>query len=196
MAATLHQPVIRNDRWKLPRVERAGLPGLHLFDHGVGDPGHQVPGHLGAVDVGEVVGDVSSGHALRIQTQHRVVEPSQPPGVLGEHRRCERAGPVPWHLDPDLTDVGADRLRGGAVADVAGAGPVVAVVTEVLGQLHVQRCLQHLLGQPGQQPTRPGQLHPLRPGRRHQLIRQRRKIRRHGRRLGSLLCVSELCGHA
>ena len=54
-----------------------------------------------------------------------------------------------------------------------GAGRVVLVVAEVVGDLAFQRGLQHNLGQLLQQPTLTGQLQPLFPGLGHQLPYQR-----------------------
>lgn len=68
------------------------------------------------------------------------------------------------------------------------------IVAEMFGQLDIQRRLEHLLGQPGQQPARPGQLHTLRSSGRHQLIGQHGQIRRH--RPLTQLRFSDLCGHA
>jgi hypothetical protein len=68
--------------------------------------------------------------------------------VLGDHRRGERAGAVPRHVDRDLADVGADRLGRSAVAGVPATVTawVVSLVVEVLSHLDLQRRFQHLLG--------------------------------------------------
>jgi hypothetical protein len=153
------------------------LPFLHVGDHRVGHPRDQIPGHLGAIDIGQVVGDIAGRHALRIQRQHRVVEPGQPPRVLGHHDRAERADPVSRHVDPHLADIGAHRLAAAAVTHVPRPGPLPAVVAQMIGQLDIQRRLQDPLGQPGQQAARAGQLDALRARRRHQLLGHRRKVR-------------------
>lgn len=141
-----------------------------------------------------MVRDVAGGHPFRVQTEHRIVEARQPPGVLGHDRRGERARPVPRHRDPHLTNVGADGLLAASVADVATTGALVPLMTEMLGQLDVEGGFQHLLGQTGQQPTRPGQLDPTRSSSRHQLVGKFGQIR--CRRNGSRLVVLDLCSHA
>jgi hypothetical protein len=46
----------------------------------------------------------------------------------------------------------------------------VLVVADVLGQLRLERGLQHRLRQPGQQPTGADQVHPLDPGSGHRIL--------------------------
>jgi hypothetical protein len=50
-------------------------------------------------------------------------------------------------------------------------------MAKMLAEFGPQRRLQHLPGQPGQQPTRTSQLDTPRSGRRDQLLSQRRQIR-------------------
>ena len=138
-----------------------------------------------------MVGDVAGRHPLRIQAQHRVVEPRQPPGVLRHHRRRERAGPVTRDVDAHVPDIGADRLAGAAVTDVPGRRPLVPIVTEMAGHLDLERGLQHLLRQPRQQPPRTGQVHPPRAGGLDELLGQALQIRLDGR-----LPLNDLNAHA
>lgn len=51
-------------------------------------------------------------------------------------------------------------------------------MTKMISQLRLQRRLQHLAGQQGQQAIRAGQLHALLARLNHQLLRHRRHIRR------------------
>lgn len=46
-------------------------------------------------------------------------------------------------------------------------------MTEMVAQLDIQRCLEHLLGQAGQLPARTGQLDALRARRRDELVSRR-----------------------
>ena len=52
-----------------------------------------------------------------------------------------RYGPIPRHADSHVTDVGAHSLPAAAVTHIAGAGAIVPLMAEVLGQLHAQRGL-------------------------------------------------------
>jgi hypothetical protein len=167
---------------------------LHILNHRVGHPGDQIPRHLAAVDVSQVVGDVAGSHALRIQREHRVIEAGQPPRVLGHHRRTKRPSPVPGHADAHLADIRAHRLGTRPIAHIARPGPLAPLVPQMLDQLGVQRRLQHLLGQPGQQPTRPRQLDALTASSRDQLLSHRRQIRRCQPRL--VLHISDVRSHA
>lgn len=51
------------------------------------------------------------------------------------------------------------------------ADRIVGLVTQMIGELLLQRRLQHPLGQPGQQPVRPDQFGTLTAGARHQTTR-------------------------
>jgi MFS family permease len=85
--------------------------------------------------------------------------------------------PAPTRADeptPPPTRSSADQSLGrGTVADVAFRARHPAVLmTKVLGQLRLQRGLQHPRGEPGQHPTRPGQRDAGLTGLRHQLLSQ------------------------
>ncbi|MBO2443863.1 hypothetical protein J4557_40710 [Actinomadura nitritigenes] len=156
---------------RIHRIERPSPPGLHLFHDFVGDPRDQVARHLDLIDLGQVRADLPGGQALGIQRGDRLVEPFDPAGVLGHDLRLEHPRPVPRHLDPHRPDLGRHRLSRGAVAVVAGRdGRAFApLIAQMIGHLGFQRGLQHGLGDPGRQPVRPDQRHPLGPGLRGQL---------------------------
>ena len=128
----------------------------------------------GAVDVGEVRRDLASGQASGRQRQDDLVDPGQPALPFLHDRRLERAVPITGHLDLHRPDLGEHRLRPSAVAAVAAisTGGVVLFVAQVLGELRLERGLQHRLGQPGQQPCRADQLHTLGSGLRDQSLRE------------------------
>jgi len=156
-------------------VQRALLPGLHLLDHLVGDPGDGLLAHLRAVDLGEVRADLARGQALGIQRQHDLIDPGQPPLPFPGDLRPGRAMPVAGHLDRYLpAGLGQHCLGPGPVPHVPRiiTGRAVLVMTEMLGHLLIQRRLQHRLGQLLQQPIRAGQRHALLPGPGHQLLGQ------------------------
>jgi len=66
-------------------------------------------------------------------------------------------------------------------------------MTQMVAQLDIQRGLQDLLRQPGQQPTRASQLDALPASRRNELLGQRRQIRR--RRTLLVLHLTDTRGH-
>jgi hypothetical protein len=96
------------------------------------------------------------------------------PRVLRDHQRLEAAGPVPRHRDPHRPGIGVHRLRRMPVPHVRRPAPgrVALVIAQVIGQLGLQRRLQHHLRDRGQQPAGPGQLDPFRAGPADQLLGQ------------------------
>ena len=79
-------------------------------------------------------------------------------------------------------DLGQLRLRAGAVAHIRTQRRCAVLVAQVLGQLRLEGGLQHLLGQPGQQPARADQGHPL-------------SLRLGEQLLGELLLINDLSRH-
>ncbi len=82
-------------------VERPAAPRLDLVPHTVGDPRHQIVGHVHAVHLGQVRLDVANGHAPRIQGDDLVVEPLETGAALGHDPRLEIAVAVPGHVQID-----------------------------------------------------------------------------------------------
>jgi len=120
----------------------------------------------------KVRADLPGGQALGIQRQHHLIDTRKPPLALADDLRLKRAIPVPWNLDGHLARrLGQHRLGPGAIAHVPRRRLAVLVMAQVLGQLLVQRRLQHRLGQLLEQPIRAGQRQALLPGPPHQLLR-------------------------
>src|SRR5689334_14071216 len=86
--------------------------------------------------------------------------PAQPPLPLAHDLRIETALTVPRHSNLDRPDIGEHRLGPTAVAGVPAIlpGRVVLLIAEVVGNLPVQRGLEHPLRQLLQQTTFAGQL--------------------------------------
>jgi hypothetical protein len=152
-----HQGVQVEDRVEL--LQRAGLPGLDLLEHRVGDRGDGVVGQLHPQRAGQMVGDVAHGHPTRIQRDDHLVEPAGAAGALRDQPRLEGAGAVPRGVQRHRTDLGGQRLRGAAVARVRAAPPgrVAALVAQVLGQLGGQAALEHRFDHLREEPALPGQ---------------------------------------
>src|SRR5512133_1234561 len=123
MADTVARPVrpVRRVRETVahtphPRAAR----GLHLLKELVGDPRDSLPAHRGAVDLGEVRGDLAGGQALGIEREHDLIDAAQPSLPLLDYLWFEAAGTIARHLDIDLPGgLGQHRLGPGTVADVA-----------------------------------------------------------------------------
>ena len=140
-------------------------------------------GHLRAVDLGQVRGDLPVGQPFRRQGNHHVVDPGQPPLPFGDDFRLEAGIPVPRHRDLHRPGLGEHRLGPAPVAGIAAiaAFRVVLGIAEVIIQLAFQGALDHHLGQPAQQAALAGQLQPAGPGPLGQLAQQlligRRQLR-------------------
>jgi len=117
-------------------------------------------GHLRAIHLGQMGADLTSGQALRRQRQHHVLHTGQAALPLAHDLRLETAITIAGHVNRYRADLGQHRLTTGAVTTVAtiAAGRIVLVVAQVVGDLTLQRRLQHPLGQLLQQPTLTGQL--------------------------------------
>jgi len=140
--ADLHVDGVDEDH-RVDRVQRPVLPLEHALDDLVGDRGDRLPGHLRAVDLGQVGLHLAGGQALGRQRDHQLVHPGEPSLPLGHDLRLETAVPVAGHVDLHRTDLGQHRLGAVAVAGIptVAAGGVVALVAEVIGDLTLQRRL-------------------------------------------------------
>jgi len=146
-----HQGVDEHDR--IDAIQWSVLPFGHLLDDLVGDPADRVLGHGRAIDVVEVRGDLSGRQPTRGEREHDLVDPGESSLTFLDDLRLERPRPVPGHVDLDGTDLGQHGLGAAAVADVAALSLLVLLVTEVFGQLCLERCLQDSLGESVQQPV-------------------------------------------
>jgi hypothetical protein len=85
-------------------LQRAGLPGLDLLEHPVGDLGDGLVGDLGADRAREVVLDIADRHPTRTQADDHVVEAVQAPRALRHQRRGERRTAIPWDVQRHVPD--------------------------------------------------------------------------------------------
>ena len=112
--------------------------------------------------------DLSRGQSLRIQRQHDLVHIGKPPLPLLHDLRLERPVPVAGNIDADFTRrIGDNRLGAGPVAHIHRLAPrpsPVLLISQVLGELLVQRRFQNIFGEQLQQPIRAGQLQAPLPG--------------------------------
>ena len=108
-------------------------------------------------------GHLAGGQAAGGQRQHDLVDPVQAALALAHDLRLEAGVAVARDFDLDRADLGEHGLGAGAVAGVPAVAPgrVVAVIAQVLAQLGLQGGLEHRLGQPGEQPVRADELHPV-----------------------------------
>jgi hypothetical protein len=182
--------VIRDVGWKPSRVQWPALPLRQAVHHPVGDRGDRLFRHLGAVDPGQVRGDLPVGQPFRGQGNDHLAGSGEPPLPLGGDSRLEAGIAVPGYRDFHRPGIGEHRLGPAPVAGIAAvpAGRVVLAVAEVVVQLAFQRALDDHFRQPAQQPALAGQLQPAGAGPLGQLA-QRLLIGR-----GQLRCVLVLAG--
>jgi hypothetical protein len=83
-------------------VQRAGGPIVHLLDHLVRDPRDGLLADRGAVDLGEMRGDLPGRQALGVEGQHDLIDTVQAALPLLDDLRAKRAGPIPGHVDLHL----------------------------------------------------------------------------------------------
>ena len=129
---------------------------------------------LGAIHLLKVVQDVAHAHPVRIQRDDHVVQAAgDPPRALRDQQRLEGPGPVPRHLQRDRPDPGLDGLGDAPVPGVPRPVPgrIVPPVTQVRGQLGLQRPLQHRPHQLAEHRALAGQPQP--PGRVLRALQQR-----------------------
>ena len=153
-----HQSVQVDDR--IHRLQRTGLPRLHLLQHRVGDIGDRLVGQLGAQGAFQMGLNIPNRHATRIQADDHVRQPTDPALPLRHQPRLEAAQPVPRRRQIHVADLGAQSLRGEPIAGVARAvpGPVMPLIPQVIGQLGLQAGLQDSFHQLGHETALPGQL--------------------------------------
>jgi hypothetical protein len=158
--------VIRDVGWKPSRIQRPGLPFRQALHYPVGNRRDRLLGHLRAVYLGQVRGDLPVGQAFRRQGNHHILDPGQPPLPLGDDLRLEAGIPVPRHRDLHWPGLGENGLGPAAVAGIAAiaAFRVMLAVAEMVIQLALQGALDDHLGQLAQQAALAGQLQPAGPG--------------------------------
>jgi hypothetical protein len=174
------------------------LPLLRLLNHRVGDLRDQVTGHLGTVDMGQMIGDIAGRHPLRITLSTASSKPASRRACLGTTTGLNvPARSLATLMRTSRTSV-RHRLTAVAIAHFAGPRPLAAVMAEMLAQLDIQLRFQHLLDQPGQQPTRPGQLNTLPAAQRSRAAQPTRTdpVQQQPRPNVVLPHISDLRGHA
>ena len=115
----------------------------------VGDCGDEIGRDLYAVNLLQVRLDLPEGHASGVHRDDLVVEAVEARLPFLDELRLELGVTVAWDINVELAALAFDRLRGLAVAGVAGVVPgrVVRLIAEVMGQLALQRPLDHRLGE-------------------------------------------------
>ena len=173
LVADLDPQRVEEDQ-RIDRLQRPGLPGGDLLQHGIRHRADQVGRDLDAVELAQVPDDLAGAHAARVHRHDLVVEAGKAALVLGDQLRIEARLPVARHLQLDLAGVGRHRLA--AIAVAAVAGPVLA--DEVMVHLGVQRPLGQRLLQIVEQAVRVERR--LRIGAGQQLVEDRiRNLRPH-----------------
>jgi hypothetical protein len=159
--ADLHLDGVDEDH-RIHGVQGAALPVRHSLHHPLGNGRDRLLGHLGAIHIGQVRGDLPVGQPFRGQGNDHVVDPGQPPLPLGDDFRLEAGIPVPRHRNLDRPGAGEHGLLAVAVAGITAipARRVILLIAEVVIQLALQGAFDHHLGQPAQQPALAGQLQP------------------------------------
>ena len=143
-------------------MEKAGSAIPPLLHKEVGNSGNGLLRDLGAVDLGEVRGDLPVREPYRGQGNDHLIDRGQPPLTFGEDFRLEAGMPVQRHADIHRAGMGNYRLGPVAVAGIAAVAAfrVILSVGEMVIQLAFQCTLDHDRGQAAQQPALAGQLQP------------------------------------
>src|SRR5918994_1284325 len=167
-----HQRVQIQDR--VDRLQRPGLPGLHLLRDRVGDVGDRLVAELGAQGAFQMGLDVADRHPTRIEADDHVRQPADPALTLRHQPRVEGAVPVPRGGQLQITDLGAQPFTRRPVPGVPRPAPrrIVLLIAQMPGQLSLQTGLQHPLHQLRQKPALPGQLDPTLIDPVHQLVQE------------------------
>ncbi len=166
-----------NEKHRVHRVERPGLPELHVVDDGVGDPRDCRAVNLLVIHVEEVRGDVASRQALGVERDDHLIEPSKPARTDRHRDWVEIAIAITRHFHSDAANLGSNRFRVVAVARVARPSALerVRFVAEMVGDLGFQRPLQHLLHETGQQAALAGERDAVSVGLIDQALRDQRQ---------------------
>ena len=102
----------------------------------------------GPVQLGDVGLDLAGGHPAGVQGDDLLVQTGQPPLALLDQLRLEVALAIPRSVDPNPTLIGQERLGRPAVAGVPRAAwrRLTGRIAQMLGQLLLQRSLDHPAG--------------------------------------------------
>jgi hypothetical protein len=133
----------------------------------VGDPADGLLRHRGAVDLGEVRGDLTSGQPVGIQRQDDLIDPAESAlPLLYDHRL---KGPLPVAGDLDLDALGElleQPVRPGqgqslllGQPDQLNSGKLLSRGLRLLLRTHNIQCRHHGTSPPGSQPSASGRKH-------------------------------------
>ena len=124
--ADLHVDGADEHHWIHP-IQRPGLPVDQLAQDPGGNRADRVFGDLDPLDLLQVGEDRAMGETLGRQRQPQPIDPTEAAPTFPDHRRFERALPIPGDVDLDRADIDEDRVGTRAVAGVpaaaAGGGP-------------------------------------------------------------------------
>src|SRR5271165_5434252 len=116
--ADLHVDSVDED-YRVNRIERPALPFRQAFHDPVGNSRDRLLGDLGAIDLGQVRGDLPVRQPFRRQGNDQVVDPGQPPLPFGDDYRLETGIPVPRHAELHRAHLGDHRLGAVAITGIA-----------------------------------------------------------------------------
>lgn len=101
--ADLHDYGVNQDHGT-DRVERTGLPCLHIVKDPVSDLRHQFPRDVLPINIGQVRLDIAGRHALGIKRRDGLVEPGNSSLVRRHDRWLEGPLPIARYLHRDLAN--------------------------------------------------------------------------------------------
>jgi len=84
---------------RVDRIQRPGAPRVNVLEYRVGDQADRVAADLGAVELGQMRGDVADGQPAGVEPEDLLVQAGQPGGALGQNLRLEAALVVVWCFD-------------------------------------------------------------------------------------------------
>jgi hypothetical protein len=141
--------------YRIHRIDRAGLPGRDFLDHDVRHPRNRGRRDAGAIDLGQMLGDIASRHAAGIQRQNHVLDLAQAAFAFGHDRGVKRAVAVTRHFELDRP---CGRHDGFAAMPVAGiartvTGWIAVLIAEMIGDFDIQSVFEHSFGHLRKQPV-------------------------------------------
>ena len=157
---------------RIHRVQRSGLPGLHLLSDRLGDVGDCFVAQLGTQGALQVGLNIPNRHPTRIQADDHVRQAANTARAFSHQPRLERPSAVPWGGQVDIADLSAQPFRGEPIPRIARSvtGSVMLLIAQMVGELSLQPGLQNPLHQLRQKPALTSQLHPIPVDAGHQIV--------------------------
>src|SRR5690625_2170496 len=126
-------------------LQRPGLPGQDFIENLVRDFADGLMTEFRADGTGQVMLDVSDGHATRIEADDHVIQPTKPSLAFGNQRRDERPVTVPRNVQGDAAGFGMNRLRTRSVTRVRVQlrFRIAFLVTQMTGHFSLQATFQN-----------------------------------------------------